>query len=68
MFKRTEMRLRLTVIELFLIEKWGETSKEIKWIYFAAGYRGLVNSRTQFRVRITLFGDDIEHAHLQNTD
>ena len=46
MFKRTEMRFRLTVIELFLIEKWGETSKEIKWIYFAAGCRDLVNSRT----------------------
>ena len=40
------MRFRLTVVELFLIEKWGETSKEIKWIYFAAGYRDLANSRT----------------------
>tara|TARA_A100001388_G_C28317147_1_gene288221 strand:- start:55 stop:195 length:141 start_codon:yes stop_codon:yes gene_type:complete len=46
MFQRIEMRFRLTIVELFLIEKWGETSKEIKWIYFAAGYRDLMNSRT----------------------
>ena len=68
MFKRTEMRFRLTVIKLFLIEKWGETSKESKWIYFAAGCRELVNSRTYIRVRITLFDNNIEYAHLQNTD
>ena len=46
MFKKIEMRFRLTVVELFLIEKWGETSKESKWIYFAEGCRDLMNSRT----------------------
>ena len=46
MFKRTEMRFRLTVVELFLIEKWDETSEEIKWIYYAERCRELVNSRT----------------------
>ena len=30
MFQRIEMRFGLTVVELFLIEKWGETLKEIK--------------------------------------
>ena len=68
MFKRTEMRFRLTVVELFLTEKWGETSKEIKWIYFAAGYRDLVIAKTSFSVRNTLSGDNVEYAYLQNTD
>ncbi len=45
-FKRAEMMFRLAGVELFLIEKWDETSKEIKWIYFAAGYRDLVIAKT----------------------
>ena len=46
MFQRIEMRFRLTVVELFLIEKWGETSKRIKEIVVAAGCRELVVSET----------------------